>query len=74
MPYFLIGNLVAVFLAVYVFIEAETRGRIVVVLVMGSSFLVQELWPGQMVGIICSVVRVLFGIGCYLYIKLQAVF
>jgi hypothetical protein len=72
-PYLLIGNVISVFLAVYVFIIAETKGRIVIITAMAMSFVIPKLWPDQSVDLICSIGRVLCGIGCVIYIKWQAV-
>jgi hypothetical protein len=70
--YGIIGNVVSVALAVYAFLEAEIKGRIVILAAMGSSFLVPHFWPGRTVSSVCFLGRVFFAIGLAVYLKVRA--
>jgi hypothetical protein len=67
--YGLIGNLLAVWLAVTAFLQAAPKGRIAIAGLMAATFLVPEFVPGPTTAIICFVARILIAIGCYLYIR-----
>ncbi|MDD8025546.1 MAG: hypothetical protein PHI34_03450 [Acidobacteriota bacterium] len=67
--YGLIGNLLAVWLAVAAVVQAGPKARIVIVTLMGASFLVPELAAGTTVSTACFLGRIVIAIGCYLYIR-----
>ncbi|NIM91927.1 MAG: hypothetical protein GTO17_13390 [Candidatus Aminicenantes bacterium] len=70
-PYGSIGNILALALAILAFSMAENKGRIIIATVMGSLFILPYLFSSAALSIICFVGRMVFGIGCLLYIKWQ---
>jgi len=70
-PYGLIGNIIAVAIAIYAFSMAENKGRVIIATVMISLFVLPRLSPSTAFSIICFAGRMVFGIGCLLYIKWQ---
>ena len=70
-PYGLIGDIIAVAIAIYAFSMAENKGRIIIATVMISLFVLPRLFAVQALSIICYAGRIVFGIGCLLYIKMQ---
>ena len=68
-PYGLIGEILALALAVLAFSMAENKGRIIIATVMISLFVLPHLIPSTALSIICFAGRMAFGIGCLLYIK-----
>lgn len=71
--YGIIGNVVSVGLAVFAFLEAELKGRIVIFTVMSVSFIGPRLWPGRTVSSVCFLGRIFFAIGLAVYLKVRAV-
>jgi hypothetical protein len=69
--YGLIGNLLAVWLAVTAFLQAGPKGRITIVGLMAVTFIVPEFVPGPTAAIICFVARIVIAIGCYLFIRVS---
>jgi len=65
----LIGNVLAVGLAARAFVEAGPKGRIAIVVLMGSSFLIPKLAGGAAVAAACFTARIVIAIGCYLYVR-----
>lgn len=70
-PYGSIGDIIAVAAAIFAFSMAENKGRIIIATVMISLFVLPHLFPSTALSIICFVARMVFGIGCLLYIKWQ---
>ena len=70
-PYALIGDILALAIAVIAFSMAENKGRIIIATVMISLFILPRLIPSTVLSIICFAGRMVFGIGCLLYIKWQ---
>lgn len=68
-PYALIGDILALALAVIAFSMAENKGRIIIATVMISLFISPRLILSTSLSIICFTGRMVFGIGCLLYIK-----
>ncbi len=66
--YGIIGNVIAVGLAVKAFIGAEVRGRIVILVLIGATFLAPRLFPGRSVSLIAFIARLVVGIGCYFFL------
>jgi hypothetical protein len=67
--YGLIGNLLALWLAVTAFLQAGPKGRIAIAGLMALTFLVPEFAPGLTTATVCFVARIVIAIGCYLYIR-----
>jgi hypothetical protein len=65
----LIGNVIAVGLAAKTFLEAQGWGRVAVLILVGATFLVPRVFPGQTVSTAAFVARMLVGIGCYLWLR-----
>lgn len=69
MPYILIGNIIALVLAVLAFNEAGNPGRIALVLLIGATFLVPKLVPGPTIPYLMLAARSVIGIGCYIFYR-----
>jgi ABC-type spermidine/putrescine transport system permease subunit II len=63
----IIGNVVAVALAAKAFYEAETRGRIIILALVGATFLAPRVFPG--ISLAAFIARLLVGMGCYFFLK-----
>jgi len=70
-PYGAIGDIIALAVAVIAFSMAENKGRIIIATVMISLFVFPRLIPSTAFSTICFAGRMVFGIGCLLYIKWQ---
>ena len=70
-PYGAIGDIIALAVVVIAFTMAENKGRIIIATVMISLFVFPRLIPSTALSIICFAGRMVFGIGCLLYIKWQ---
>jgi hypothetical protein len=68
-PYFLIGNAAALVAGVLAFIEAELPGRVVIVILLGGTFLVPKLVPGVTILYIMLAARMVIAVGCYLFYR-----
>jgi len=65
----IVGNVIAVGLAVKAFIEAQGLGRVAILILMGGTFLVPRVWPGQTMSLAAFVARMLVAVGCYLFLR-----
>jgi len=65
----IVGNVVAVVLAVKAFVEAGAGGRIALLVLMGATFLAPRVFPGLIVSQVAFIVRMLVGIGCFVFLK-----
>jgi hypothetical protein len=66
-PYDAIGLGIAVIFMVLAFLESEATGRIIIVAVFFVSFLLPTVFPSSTMTVICSVGRLLFGAGCFIF-------
>ncbi len=71
MPYGIIGDGLALIVAVVAFLQAGLKGRIVIAGLMGSAFLLPSLIGGENTGYIFMAVRAVIAIGCYLSIRIN---
>lgn len=73
-PYQLIGTVVCVFLGIWAFIIAESEGgRVFIVAAVLVLFLLPRVTHSPTLGFLSSIGKILFGIGCYLYLKWRGV-
>jgi hypothetical protein len=70
-PYGSIGDIFALAIAVIAFSMAENKGRIIIATVIISLFALPRIIPSTAFSVICFAGRMVFGIGCLLYIKWQ---
>ena len=68
-PYFLIGNIIAVALGGLAFYEAGIKGRIVLLVLFGATFLVPKLVPGLTISYFMIAARMVIAVGCYIFIR-----
>ena len=68
-PYGLILNVVALGVAVYAFIESGPNGRIAILVLMGTAFLLPVIFPSRAVALACLIGKTVIALGCYLYIR-----
>lgn len=69
LPYFLIGNVIAIALSALAFYEAGVKGRIVILVLVGATFLVPKLVPGLTISYLMVAARMVIGIGCTIFIR-----
>jgi formate/nitrite transporter FocA (FNT family) len=73
-PYAAIATGIAVLLGIWAFVEAESAaGRVVIAVLMLVIFVLSAVWrseAGRVAGLIAWSV---FGIGCYVFVKLRGV-
>lgn len=70
-PYGEIGDIIAAVVSILAFWLAETKGRIIIATVMILLFVLPSLFPGNTLSLICFLGRMIFAVGCYLYVKWQ---
>ena len=74
LPYEAIGIGVGVILGVWALLQAETAaGRVLVIALMIAIFFLPVVWSGRGGHIARLIAWMLFGIGCYIFIKVRGV-
>jgi hypothetical protein len=66
-PYDAIGLGIAVIFMVLAFLISELTGRIVIIGFLLISFILPAIFPSLTMSVICSVGRLLFGAGCFIF-------
>jgi len=73
-PYQLIGMGIGFLLGVWAFILTEAvKGRVFIAIVMFSLFFLPLLWRSQSSSFVSFMGWIVFGLGCYIYIKWRRV-
>ncbi|HYA48160.1 MAG TPA: hypothetical protein VEG35_00555 [Burkholderiales bacterium] len=73
-PYAAIGIGIGIILGVWALVQAESaRGRILIVTLMVVIFFLPAVWRGSGGYLARFVAWIVFGIGCYIFIKLRGV-
>jgi hypothetical protein len=70
-PYPTLINLVVFIIFIFAFITAEAKGKIIVATIMALLFILPYLFPIREVEWASFAGKVIFSIGCYLYIKMH---
>ena len=74
LPYDVIGVGIAVVLGVWALLQAETAGgRLLVAAVMIAVFFLPANWRGRAGQMARLIGWIVFGIGCYIFIRLRGV-
>jgi len=73
-PYELIGEVIALTLFILAFIEAEVRGRIILVSVFVLLFLLPRFFPSSNLSLLCLLVKLSVGMGSYIFLKYRGYF
>jgi hypothetical protein len=73
-PYALIGQGVALLLAILAFSEAEDKGRILLVGLWALSFLLPIVFPSLIMRQVNLFLRLAIGIGCFVYLRYKGYF
>lgn len=68
-PYGLIGEGISLFLSILAFIEAEDKGRILLVSLWALSFILPMIFPSLISSRISFFLRLATGIGSYIYLR-----
>ncbi len=71
MPYLLIVNIITLIVFIFAFITAEAKGKIILAIIMALLFILPYLFPIREVEWTSYAGKVIFSIGCYLYIKMH---
>jgi|WetSurMetagenome_2_1015567.scaffolds.fasta_scaffold07843_4 hypothetical protein len=66
-PYDAIGLGIAVIFMILAFLISELTGRIVIIGFLLISFILPAIFPSIAMSVICSVGRLLFGAGCFIF-------
>ncbi len=69
MPYELLVNIIVLIIFIIAFITADTRGKIILTLIMALLFISPFMFSFPVFRWVCFVGKAIFGIGCYFYIK-----
>ena len=64
-----VANILSIVLAVVAFTQAQEKGQIAILVLMGSAFGIPHLWPSRTVALVCFLAKILIAIGCYIYVK-----
>ena len=73
-PYDAIGIGIGVILGVWALVQAESDGgRVLIAALMLAIFFLPVVWSGRGGHLARLIAWVVFGIGCYIYIKLRGV-
>jgi hypothetical protein len=71
-PYQAIGIGIGFLLGVWAFVEAETTtGRVFIVSTMIVIFLLPAVWQSQTASFVSFICWIVFGVGCYIFLKLR---
>jgi hypothetical protein len=70
-PYLLFINIVILAIFYFAFITAEAKGKIILATIMALLFILPYLFPIREVEWASFAGKVIFSIGCYLYIKMH---
>jgi hypothetical protein len=73
-PYQLIGEIIALVLFIMAFIEAEVRGRIILVSIFVLSFLLPWLFPSRIISLLCLLAKLGIGMGSYIFLRYRGYF
>ena len=69
-PYQSIGIRIGVLLGIIAFLAAESvRGRILIITAMILLFLLPSVWPHSTARFISFFAWIVFGLGCYVFVK-----
>jgi len=69
--YTIIGTLLSIGVITYAFVEADSKVRITIIILVAATYILQKIFPGFVIGTICFVLRILIAIGCYIYIRFK---
>jgi hypothetical protein len=69
--YTIIGTILSLGIIVYALLEADSKGRITIIILVAATYILQKAFPGFVISTICFVLRILIAIGCYIYIKFR---
>ena len=64
-----VANILSIVLAVVAFTQAQKKGQIAILVLMGSAFGIPHLWPSRTVALVCFLAKIIIAIGCYIYVK-----
>jgi len=73
-PFLPVVNLIVIVAFVFAFVAAETKHRIIIVTIMALLFILPSFFQSPALGWIFYAGKVIFGIGCYIYIKWRGLF
>ncbi len=69
MPYEQFVNIIVLIIFIVAFLTADTKGKIILSLIMASLFILPFMFPFRVIRWVCFAGKAIFGIGCYIYIK-----
>ena len=73
-PFLPVMNLIVIVAFVFAFVAAETKHRIILATIMALLFILPPFLHSPVSGWIFYAGKVIFGIGCYIYIKWRGLF
>lgn len=74
MAYLLIVNLITLIVFIFAFLTAETKGKIILAIIMALLFILPYLFPIREVEWATFAGKIIFSFGCYLYIRMHGFF
>jgi hypothetical protein len=73
-PYQAIGIGLGFLLGIWAFIEADTvKGRAFIVITMITIFILPVIWRRPAAGLLSFICWIVFGLGCYIFLKWRGV-
>jgi hypothetical protein len=69
MPYELLLNIIVVIIFIIAFISTDTKGKIILSLIMATLFILPFMFPFRIMKGACFAGKAIFSIACYFYIK-----
>ena len=70
-PYELIANIIVLIVFIFAFITAETKGKIILATIAAFLLILPYIFPTREVALAGFVGKAIFGIACYLYLKMS---
>jgi hypothetical protein len=64
-----IADVVVIVLAVVAFLEAQEKGRWVILVLTGAAFGLPSLWPSPTMSLVCFLGKIAIAMGCYIFLK-----
>jgi hypothetical protein len=71
MPYLLIVNIITLIVFILAFLTAGGKGKIILATIMALLFILPYLFPIREVEWASFAGKVIFSLGCYLYVKMH---
>jgi hypothetical protein len=62
-------NIIVIAVFIFAFLSAETKGRVIMTIILAMLFALPALFPVSVIYWLCYAGKVIFGLSCYLSLK-----